>query len=114
MKRLLLIPLLAGCTDQPSHIPNPLALPAQAVATTVQNAGYGARRDRVARYVADHHGEIVADIAAGGGATLTTAMELAWIAAPKRAAVTGVLAEDLTQYSRDPEALVVALMVHGA
>ncbi len=114
MTPMLALLLLAACTDQPSHIPNPLALPVQGLATAVQNAGYNARRGRVARYVTDHHAEIVGEITSGGGPALSTAMQLAWIASPKRAAITRLLARDIALYRDDPEALVVALMVHGA
>ncbi|MCI2400493.1 hypothetical protein [Aliiroseovarius subalbicans] len=114
MKRLLLILPLAACTDQPSHIPNPLFLPAQAVSSTVQNARYDARRARVERHVTANFVAIIGEITAGGGPLLSTAMELAWIPAPKRPAITRLLAEDITLYHNDAEALVVALMVHGA
>ena len=114
MKRLLLLLPLVGCTDQPSHIPNPLFLPAQAVGSAVQNASYDARRGRVENHVITNHSDIVSEIEAGGGPMLSLAMELAWITAPKRPALTALLARDIALYRDDPEALIVALMVHGA
>ena len=114
MKRLLLILPLAACATQPSHIPNPLFLPAQAVSNTLQNATYNGRRERVKTYVVANHGDIVRDIEAGGGTNLSTAMELAWITGAKRPAITTLLAKDIAQYRTDAEALTIALMVHGA
>ena len=112
---VLTLPLTgAACADHPSHLPNPLLLPAQAVSATVQNASYDARRERVKDHVTAHHAEILSEIAAGGGARLFTAMELAWVSAPKRPALIDLLRKDIALYREDPEALTVALMVHGA
>ncbi|WP_421701481.1 hypothetical protein [Aliiroseovarius sp.] len=113
MKQLLLILPLAACA-QPDTIANPLAAPARAINATVEAASPEARRARVAQHVTAHHAEILSEIAAGGGIRLSTAMELAWIAAPKRAAVIGLLAQDIALFRESPEALVSALMLHGA
>ena len=113
MKRYILILPLAACA-QPDTIANPLAAPARALSDTVEAASPTARRNRVSRQVAAHHGEILAEIEHGGGVELSLAMELAWIAAPKRAAVIGLLAQDIETYRTDADALVSALMLHGA
>jgi len=113
MKQLLLILPLAACA-QPGTIANPLAAPTRAINATVEAASPAARRERVAQHVSTHHAEILSEIEAGGGTQLSIAMELAWIAAPKRAAVIGLLAEEVALYRDTPDALVSALMLHGA
>ena len=56
MRALALICLLAACDT--GHLGNPLTLPARAVATGIENAGYQARRDRVTAFLTDHIGAL--------------------------------------------------------
>lgn len=106
--------MLAGCAStDPSHIPNPLALPGQAITTGVQNASYQSRRARVELHVKTHHPALIAQITAGGGPELTQAMDLARVAARDRDILLLRLQSERQLYSASPDALVVALMVHG-
>jgi hypothetical protein len=105
--------LLASCGGEANHLGNPLAWPGQLVGSAVQNGLYDARRDRVEAFVAAHQAAILAEAAAGGGATLHQAMDLAGVPAGQRAALTAELRQGHDRYVRDGETLVVALMVHG-
>ena len=106
--------ICAACTQEASHIPNPLALPGQAVTAGWHNAAYNARRARVSDHVTAHHATIIAEIA-GTDPTpqLTHAMDLARVPQSRRAALTARLRSDIALYRTDSQALVVALMVHG-
>lgn len=110
---ILLVVGTTGCGTGPSHLPNPVLLPGQAVTTGFENAAYNARRNRVSTHVEAHHALIMSDVVAGTGPQLTKAMDLARVAPARRPALTQVMQEDMALYRRDPEALVVALMVHG-
>ncbi|WP_116599161.1 hypothetical protein [Primorskyibacter marinus] len=105
--------LLAGCSPGASHLPNPLSLPGQAVATGLENAAYNARRARLAWYVQHHHAQIIDEIAAGTGPRISTAMELARVPAHRQHELLTRLREDIALYRKDAAAFVVALMVHG-
>ncbi len=94
-------------------MPNPLLLPGQAISNAVQNAGYSRRRARVAAFVKVHHALLVQEITAGGGATLTQAMQLARVPVVEHSALIARLNADIALYRADSEALIVALMVHG-
>ena len=113
MRYVWFLILLPACTPEASHIPNPVLLPGQAASTAVSNATYGARRARVSRHVAAHHPALMAEIAAGSGPHLTQAMDLARVKAADRPALIRRLQQDRALYAADPEALIVALMVHG-
>ncbi len=114
-KMIFAVPLLlVGCAQEASHLPNPLLLPGQAVSNAAQNASYKARRARVAEHVRAHHPTLIAEIAADGGPHLQQAMHLARVPAQNRDALQRRLRQDLALYRTDPEALIVALMVHGA
>ncbi|WP_417606319.1 hypothetical protein [Primorskyibacter flagellatus] len=106
--------LLAGCNSGTSHLPNPLSLPGQAVATGLENAAYNARRARLARYVQHHHAQIIEEFAAGNGPRISTVMALADVPYHRRPQLLNRLREDIALYQTDAEVLVVALMVHGA
>ena len=113
--RTILIPLLlAACTREASHVPNPVLLPGHAVSSAVSNAAYGARRDRVKSHVETHHIPIIEEIKTGGGAHLSRAMDLARVPVARRRALILRLQADRALYQTDAEALTVALMVHGA
>ena len=116
MKWGLLISLLlvgTGCGNTTSHVPNPLLLPGQAVATGIENAVYNARRGKVSAHVKAHHEEIVTDIEQGNGPHLQQGIALARVAPARQPQLLAALRKDLALYRSDPEALVVALMVHG-
>lgn len=103
---------LVACTE-PSHIPNPILLPGAAVSTALENSVYNARRGKVKTYVLENQSGVEADIRAGGGSMLSQAMDLAKVPAPEQPALAQLLRADQHIYLGDPEALTVALMVHG-
>lgn len=109
----LLCIALAACTTEARHIPNPLLLPGQAVSAAASNAAYGARRNRVKSHVTAHHATLMAEIDAGGGPHLSRAMHLARVPRDKRPSLIRRLQADRALYRADPEALTIALMVHG-
>ena len=106
--------ICAACTQEANHIPNPLALPGQAVTAGWHNAAYNARRARVSDHVTAQHPAILSEIAREGPTPqLTKAMDLARVPKPRRAALRAGLKSDIALYRADKEALTVALMVHG-
>lgn len=114
--RLIIISclLLAACSNAPSHLPNPLLLPIEAVKAGTANLIYGQKRAKVSRFVADNFDALRAEILNGGGPLERQAMELANVPAPRRFALHQELSGDPDLYFRaDQEPLVVALMVHG-
>ena len=106
--------LLAACSTTASHVPNPLLLPGQAVATGLENAAYNARRSKVSAHVKAHHALLIAEIENSGGAYLNEGFRLARVPPARHPGLRTRLREDIALYRRDPEALVVALMVHGS
>ncbi len=111
---LLAAALGSGCAGQSaSHLPHPLALPGAAIGTAIENGIYGARRRQVSDWVQTHHAKLIAQIRAGGGGHLQHAMDLARVPQQDRQALIHRLTSDLALYQSDPEALIVALMVHG-
>lgn len=107
-----LLPFIAACTNQPSHIPNPLVLPAVGVSTAVENTLYGARRGKVKRYVAANWDALQTDITKGSGAALTAAMDTARVPPAKRPPLIHELRAHAV-HRASPENLTVALMVHS-
>ncbi len=106
--------LLAACANsEASHLPHPLMLPAEALATTAGNALYGARRGRVEAFVKANHPALMAEIGTGGGPLLEKAMDLAAVRPDMRPALRLRLQADQPLHAESPEALVIALMVHG-
>lgn len=106
--------LLAGCSTGPNHVGNPLTLPGRAITNGISELSYKARRAKVKDFTRRNATQIHADIAAGGGANLTTAMTLACVEPDNRAALITELVSNPGLYrSDDIEPLVVALMVHG-
>ena len=79
----------------------------------MQNGNYSQRRAEASAVVSANHPELIAQIAAGGGSTLSAAMDAAHVPAEARAGLIVTLQSDLPLHASDPEALVVALMVHG-
>ncbi len=107
--------ILSACAPQgASHLPNPLLLPIYGTTSVLQNASYNARRGKVERFVAAHHAQLIAEIGGAEGGHLAQAYTLARIPETERGVVTSRLRADLKQYRGSQEALVVALMVHGA
>ncbi len=110
---LIIITGLAGCSNEASHVPNPLLLPFYGIGNAVQNAAYGERRGAVEVFVKTNHPALIADIDNGGGDQLIEAMNLARVAAKDRDILTLRLQSERALYARNQEALIVALMVHG-
>jgi len=97
-----------------NHIGNPLTLPGRAITHSISEAGYKARRYRVKDFVKRNLAGMHGDIQLGGGANLTTAMDLACIPEDRRAKLIAELRSDPALYAiSDIEPLVVTLMVHG-
>lgn len=113
MRRFLLVFAgLAACAE-PSHIPNPILLPGAAISTAVENSVYNARRSKVKSYVQDNQIAVESDMRAAEGPNLTQAMTLAKVPEAEQTALAQLLRADQHIYLGDPEALTVALMVHG-
>ena len=95
-------------------------VPGAAVASAVENAAYGTRRDAVKRHVTRDEAALIADIDRGGGSALDEAMDAARIPVERRAQLAGELRNEPGVYRRrddpgllDIEAVTVALMVYG-
>ncbi|MFQ1700867.1 hypothetical protein ACJ5NV_09745 [Loktanella agnita] len=110
---LIALILLTACTQEPSHIGNPLMLPVSGVSTAIGNAVYNKRRGQVELIVKANFDGIRNDIRAGGGPILTKAMNAARIPADERPARITQLQGDMGLYAGNPGALVTALMVYG-
>lgn len=98
MKRGLVITLLTltACAQEASHMPNPLALPGQAVTAGWHNAAYNARRARVSDHITTHHKAILAGITKTGPTPrLTQAMDLARVPQARRSALRARLESDI-------------------
>jgi len=110
--RLIPLPalmMLAACTGQTNN----LAWPGLGVGNGIQNIVYDDRRGGVEVFVKTNHAALIREIRAGGGPTLSRAMDAARIAHAARPAATLRFQSDLALYNRSPDALVTALMVHG-
>lgn len=110
---LLLAACAGGSGDDASHLPNPLSLPGQALGNAIGNGIYNARRGKVEAFVKANHPALIEEIRAGGGPLLTKAMVLAGVRPEMRPTLALRLKADIGLYLNSPEALVVALMVHG-
>ena len=109
---LILLPL-AACTSDANHLGNPFLLPVSGLSTAADNAAYNERRGRVELFVKTNHPALLDDIAAGGGTTLTQAMDMAQIDPIDRPARLIQLRADFALYHASPDALVTALMIYG-
>lgn len=120
MKKIPLLILLGlfGCSNEPSHLPSPLELPGAVVGTLVENATYGARRNRVKAYVSANYAALREQAKVGQGPVLERALDLAGVAGDKRAKAKQELRLEHGRYfaeaaNPDVEPVVVVLMVHG-
>jgi len=110
---LIAATLLSACTQEASHLGNPLLLPVTGVSTVIGNAAYQKRRGEVELIVKSNYEAIKTDIRAGGGPVLTKAMDSAAIPERDRPARIIQLQSDMGLYQTTPGALVTALMVYG-
>ena len=107
MRRILitLIPL-AACAEAQIPLIQPFDLAGQAAAHT-------ARRGEVEVFVKTNHTAILTDINAGGGPTLTQAMDIAGVPLQDRPARLIQLRADQSLYQTAPGTLVTALMLYA-
>ncbi|MEJ6398907.1 hypothetical protein [Yoonia sp. 208BN28-4] len=110
---LCLTVFLAGCSGEANHLGNPLLLPVNALTSAAENAIYSQRRGQVELIVKSGFNTIIPDIRAGGGATLSDAMDAALIPEGDRPARITQMQGDIGIYDGNPEALITALMVYG-
>jgi len=110
---LIFLALLAGCSNEANHLGNPFTAPISGFATAASNAIYSQRRGAVELFVKTNHPALIEQINAGGGVTLTEAMDTANIPVEDRPARIFQMQSDLGLYNANPGALVTALMVYG-
>ncbi|MDG1339837.1 MAG: hypothetical protein P8P66_07580 [Paracoccaceae bacterium] len=110
---LILLTLLCGCSNEANHLGNPLLWPVHAVSHAASETAYQSRRGAVELFVKSNHPTLVSDIRAGGGATLTEAMNRAEVPTGNRAGLVLDLQSDLPLYSNSPDAMIVTLMVYS-
>ncbi|WP_377505694.1 hypothetical protein [Octadecabacter sp. R77987] len=108
---LLCMLAMAACSDEANHLGNPLMWPGQGIGTAIENGVYNERRGRVEVFVKTNHPALIADIRAGGGATLEQAFDIARVPRSIRPAHTLQLQSDLALYETNIDALIVAIMV---
>jgi len=106
---LLMLPLLTACAAMPNDPGGLSAWPGALFGAGADTAQSGA----VELVVKTHHTALLTEIAAGGGPTLTRAMDTAGIPLPDRPARLIQLNADLGLYAANPGALVTALTVYG-
>lgn len=103
--------VLTCCTSEANHLGSPLLLPINAIGTAIGNAAYGQTRGQVEVFVKTNHPALIADIRAGGGATLSEVFDIADVPQAVRAPHTLQLQSDLQLYETNLDALIVAIMV---
>lgn len=113
--RWLIFPIIltTACSQEANHLGNPLMLPVSGVSTIIGNAAYEKRRAAVEVVVKSNYEAIKDDIRAGGGPSLTKAMDTAQIPERDRPTRTMQLRADFGLHSTSPGALVTALTVYG-
>ncbi len=82
MKQILLILslFLLGCSSKDaSHLPSLFELPGAIIGTTIENARYNAKRERVQQYVTVHYDLLRQEVAQGQGKHLNEVMYLAGV-----------------------------------
>jgi len=105
--------LLAACSSQGNQLGNPFTAPFTGFATAASTAVYSQRRGAVELFVKTNHPVLIQQINAGGGPTLTEAMNKANIPVEDRPARIVQLQSDLGLYEVNPGALITALMIYG-
>lgn len=112
----LALVLVLGACDM-GHLGNPVIWPGLVVGSSLENATYNARRTRVSSHIAAHYSDILTDIRAGGGPTLTVGADLARVPPRKRPEMTRIMQDDIAKFTPDTpaarERLLVWFMVHG-
>lgn len=103
--------VLSACSNGANHIGNPVLLPIRALGAASSNAAYNQTRGQVEVFVKTNHPALIADLRAGGGATLTQAFDLARVPAQTRAPHTLQMQSDIALYASNLDATVVAIMV---
>ena len=106
--------LIAACTHDADQVGNPLAGPFNGINTTLDTRVYSQQRAQVEVAVKSNFPAIKQYIRAGGGPSLTQAMDLAGIPLADRPARIIQLQSDMRLYENTPGALVTALMIYGA
>jgi hypothetical protein len=103
MRRVwLVLPLLTACTSLPGM---------SGLLST--DPAYSQIRGQVELLVKTNHAALLEQIAAGQGPLLTEALDTAGVPPSDRPARVLQLQGDLSLYTANPEALVVALMLYG-
>ncbi len=110
---LPLILVLAGCAGGPNPPGGPLDWGARTLGIGPRDGGSGARRGAVEVIVKSGHPAILAEIEAGGGPVLASAMDAARVPPQDRPARLLQLRADIGLYEVNPGALVAALMLYG-
>jgi len=105
--------LLAACSSQGNQVGNPFTAPFSGFATAPSTAVYSQRRGAVELFVKTNHPALIHQINAGGGPTLTEAMNTANIPVEDRPTRIVQLQSDLGLYEVNPGALITALMIYG-
>lgn len=104
--------ILSGCTGGWS--PSAVMMPGLEIGPATQDPGYTARRGQTELAVKGAWPAILAEITAGGGPALTTAMDAAGVPAEDRPTRIIQLQQESAIYAANPGALVSALMVYGS
>lgn len=105
--------VVSACTGGADHLGNPLLLPGRAISNAISEGAYTQRRGAVEVFVKTNHPALIRDIQAGGGATLTQAMDIAQVPPQNRAGLILDLRSDLGLYAQNLDAMVVTLMVYA-
>lgn len=113
MWRGLILLALMGCGTEANHLGSPLTWAVSGPVTLVENTVYDARRRAVAGFLADHRDAVLADIDASGGPMLDAAYDLAQVPGAQRTQVTAQFQRDRALLTREPDALLISLMVSG-
>jgi len=107
----------AACTGA-SHIPPPWEIPGAVIGTTIGNARYEAKRNKVKTALTENYGYILQELRMGQGPYFTHACSLARVASADCINVHQEIISNPDIYlSRSPdeniESMTVAIMVHG-
>lgn len=111
---LITVLVLSAGSDAPNHTGSPLLVPINAITSAAEYAVHNQRRGQVEIFVKSNFTAVISDIRAGGGPTLTEAMNIAGIPLNDRPARLVKLRSDIGLYDTAPGALVTALMIYSA